>query len=117
MTQVAVPGRGEALLIGLMAFVPRDAPVAPGHAVADVGYGRVEAGAWFLARWPDATYELHQVTATFPHPPVAVRTIAASPFSGDGGTVYLGGFDANKAPAHDTAWIATGQLAAMLGGA
>ncbi len=114
MTPVVVPGRGEALLIGLMAFVPRTATVPPGHAVVDVGYAQVEAGAWFLVRWPDASYELHRVTAGFAHPPVAVRTIAASPFPGGGGTVYLGGFDANKAAAHDTAWIVAGRLDAML---
>ena len=114
MTPVAVPGRGEALLIGLMAFVPRTATVPPEHAVVDVGYGQVEAGAWFVVRWPDATYELHRVTTGFAHSRVAVRTIAASPFPGGGGTVYLGGFDANKAAAHDTAWIVAGRLDTML---
>ena len=79
-----------------------------------IGYAQVEADAWFLVRWPDGTYELHRVAAASAHPPVAARTVAASPSLGDGGTVYLGGFDANKAPAHNTAWIAAGRLNAML---
>lgn len=111
MTRVSVPGQGQALLLGLCAFIPRNVPIAAGHGVRDVGYGQVESGAWYMVRWPDARYELRQITAGFPQPPVAVRSICASPFAGDA-TVYFAGFDANKAPAHNTAWIARAPLAA-----
>jgi hypothetical protein len=102
---------GEVALIGLMAFIPRGTAVAPGHSVKDVGYGLVEGGAWYLMRWPDGHYDLHQVNAPFTQQPVAVRTIARSPFPTESGAVYFGGYDANKAPAHDTAWIARATLA------
>ena len=117
MIPVESPGRGHALLAGLMAFIRKDEPVAPGHTLVNVGNGRVEGGAWFLARWPDGSFGLHQVTAAFAQHPVAVRSIAVSPFPNESGAIYLGGFDANKAPAHNTAWIARGTLADALGGA
>ena len=116
MTAVPVPG-GNAMLIGVMAFIPRGQPVAAGHTLLDVGYGQVEGGAWYLVRWPDGRYELHQVTGALPRNLVAVRSIRISPFPGDGGALYFAGFDANKAPAHDTAWIARTSLAATLQGA
>jgi len=116
MTAVHIPGRGDALLLGVMAFIPRTAPIAAGHRVFNVGYGQVEGGAWFLARWPDGHYDLHQVTAPFSAPAVAVRSIRVSPFPGDGGAIYVAGYDANKAPAHNTAWIARATLAAVFGG-
>lgn len=102
---------GSSLLMGVMAFIPRTVPVAAGHALVDVGYGQVEAGGWYLVRGPDGRYSPRQVAADFGHPLVAVRTIARSPFAGDA-TVYLGGYDANKAPAHNTAWIARASLGA-----
>jgi hypothetical protein len=105
---------GGALLIGVMAFIPRTSPVAPGHGVVDVGYGQVEAGAWYLVRGLDGRYTLHLVSADFGHPLVAVRTIAPSPFAGDA-AVYFGGYDANKAPVHNTAWIARAALADAIG--
>jgi hypothetical protein len=105
---------GSALLIGVMAFVPRSASIPPGHSVVDVGYGQVEAGAWYLVRSASGNYELHRVPADFGHPLVAVRTIIASPFAGDA-AIYFGGYDANKAPAHNTAWIARGSAATALG--
>jgi hypothetical protein len=104
---------GDTVLLGLMAFVPRNASIAPGHSVADVGYGQVETGAWYLVRRPNGRYELHRVAADFGHPLVATRAMAASPFAGDA-TIYFAGYDANKAPAHDTAWIARATLAAAL---
>ncbi len=115
MTPAPAPGGGEALLIGLMAFVPRTASAAPGHSLLDVGYGQVEAGAWFLVRWPDGRYDLHQVAMASPKPLVATRSIRLSPFPGDATGVYFAGFDANKAPVHDTAWIARAPLAAVMG--
>ncbi len=116
MTTVALPRRGNAILLGLEAFVPRTASVPIGHGVVDVGYGQVESGAWYLVRWPDRRYDLHQISAPFPHPLVATRSICLSPFPGDGDAIYFAGYDANKAPAHNTAWIACTTLDAALGG-
>ena len=42
----------KALLLGLMAFIPRSTPIPAGHSVVDVGYSQVESGAWYLVRWP-----------------------------------------------------------------
>ena len=114
MSSVSVSGVGDVLIVGLMAFVPRGVPAAYGHTLVDVGYGQVEGGAWYLVRWPDGRYELHQVNAPFPQSPVAVRSIRVSPFAGDENTLYFGGFDANKASAHNTAWIARAKLTTVL---
>ena len=116
MTKVPLPGRGDALLLGLMAFIPRSAPIAAGHVIVDVGYGQVEGGAWYLVRWPEGRYELRRVAAAFDHALVATRTIRLSPFASEGNAVYFAGYDANKAPAHNTAWIAQATLATALGG-
>jgi hypothetical protein len=105
---------GGSVLLGVMAFIPRTMPVAPGHALVDVGYGQVEAGGWYLVRGPAGRYNLRRIAADFGHPLVAVRTIAPSPFGGDA-AIYFGGYDANKAPAHNTAWIARADLATALG--
>jgi hypothetical protein len=115
MTTATIPRRGNAILLGLEAFVPRTASVPIGHGVVDVGYGEVESGAWYLVRWPDCHYELHQIAAPFPHPPVSTRSICLSPFPGDRDAIYFAGYDANKAPAHNTAWIVRTTLDAALG--
>jgi hypothetical protein len=107
---------GKALLLGLMAFIPRSTPIPAGHSVVDVGYSQVESGAWYLMRWPGGRYDLHRVVAAFAQPLVATRTIRVSPFAGEGETIYFAGYDANKAPAHNTAWVARATLAAALGG-
>jgi len=93
----------------------RTASVPAGHSLVDVGYGQLESGAWYLVRWPDRRYSLHQIAAAFPHPLVSTRSICRSPFPGDGGAIYFAGYDANKAPAHNTAWIVRTSLAAALG--
>jgi len=105
---------GGAILFGTQAFIPRNMPIPAGHGVFDVGYGQVETGAWYLARWPNGHYDLHRVTADFAQPAVAVRTIIASPFPNDA-SIYFGGYDACKAPAHNTAWVARATVAAALG--
>src|SRR5207244_10283099 len=46
MAKIRDPGGGEALLIGLEAFVPPSAPIAAGHNVVNVGYGSLEARGW-----------------------------------------------------------------------
>jgi len=115
MTTAALPGRGNAILLGLEAFVPRTASIPAEHSVVDVGYGQVESGAWYLVRWPDRRYSLHQIVGLFPHPLVSTRSICVSPFRSESDAIYFAGYDANKAPAHNTAWIARTTLAAALG--
>ena len=117
MTRIHDSQRGDLLLIGLEAFIPPGAPVPGGHSVVDVGYGRLDAGGWYLVRFPDGRYDLRQITASAiaGRALVATRSIASSPFPNDGGTVYFAGYDANKAPAHNTAWIFRANLATALG--
>jgi hypothetical protein len=119
MAKIRDPQRGDLLLIGLEAFIPARSPVSSGHSVVDVGYGRLDAGAWFLARYPGGHYELRQITGalTTGEALVATRTIRASPFPNDAGTIYFAGYDANKAAAHNTAWIFRASLAAALAAA
>jgi len=91
-------------------------PAPNGHGVLDVGYGRVDAGAWYLVRHLDQHYALRQAAAPdIRQPLVATRTIAISPFPNDEGTLYFGGYDANKTPAHNTAWIVRGTAAEAVG--
>jgi len=45
---------------------------------------------------------------------VATRSIRVSPFPSDTGTLYFAGYDANKAPAHNTAWIFRASFATAL---
>lgn len=104
---------GDAILIGLMSFIPPGAQLSAGHSAVDVGYGQVESGAWYLVRWPGGRYDLHRVVVASPQPMVATRAISASPFSD--ATIYFAGYDANKAPAHNTAWIAQTSVGAVLG--
>src|SRR5260370_6428881 len=117
MARIRDPQRGDLLLMGLEAFIPARSPVSSGHSVVDVGYGRLDARPWFLARYPGGRYELPQIAGspTTGQPPAATRAIRASPFPTDGGTIYFAGYDANKAPAHNTAWIFRASLAAALG--
>ena len=115
MTRVRDAQRGEALLIGLQAFIPRNVPIAAGHRIFEAGNAQAESGAWYLVRWPDGRYDLHQVTGAFSQPLLAVRSAAVSPFPGDGDAVFLAGYDAIKAPAHNTAWIARAALSTVLG--
>ena len=106
MPRLPVPG-GEALLIGLEAFIPAASPRPTGHTVLDVNHG-LEGGAWFLLRQPDGRYELREVRpdgALADRALVAVRVAQASPFRNEAGVMYLGGYDANDVPAHDTAWL------------
>jgi hypothetical protein len=110
MAPSRLPGVGNALFIGLMAFVQRGAPASPGHSLVDVGYGQVERDAWYLIRRQGGSYDLRRVNLSSATPLVATRSIRLSPFLADRGIVYFAGFDANKSPAHDTAWIARANL-------
>jgi hypothetical protein len=117
MADVADPGGGEALLIGIEAFIPRRAAIAAGHDVVDVGYGRLEAGGWYLVRHPNGSYDLSQVSALPGQALVATRSIRGSPFPREAGAIYFAGYDANKAPAHNTAWIYRATAPAAVGAA
>jgi hypothetical protein len=117
MAKILDPAGGEALLIGLEAFVPPSAPVASGHDVVNVGYGRLEAGGWYLVRRAPGRYDLRQVTAPSGKQLVATRSIRVSPFAPGNDAVYFAGYDANKMPAHDTAWIFRSTFAAAIGAA
>jgi len=105
----------DLLLLGLEAFIPSRSPVPEGHRVFDIGRGRLEAGGWYLVRYPGGRYDLRSINTS--QVLVATRTIRVSPFPNDRGTLYFGGYDANKAPAHNTAWIFRASLAAALGAA
>ena len=109
--------RGDLLLIGIEAFIPPRAPAPSGHSVVDVGYGRLDAGGWYLIRYPDARYDLRRIAASpmAGQALVATRSIASSPFPNDGGTLYFAGYDANKSSAHNTGWIFRASLATALG--
>jgi hypothetical protein len=107
-----VPLPNHDLLLGLEAFIPPGAARPPGHTVLDVVHG-LEGGGWFLLRHPNGSYELHKVTAQFPvigDNLVSVRAAVASPFPAEPGAFYLGGYDANGTPAHNTGWIARGSV-------
>jgi hypothetical protein len=117
MARIRDNQRGDLLLIGLEAFILSRVPAPSGHSVVDVGYGRLDAGGWYLVRYPDGRYDLRQITASpmTGQALVATRSIAVSPFPNDGGSLYFAGYDANKAPAHNTAWIFRASLATALG--
>jgi hypothetical protein len=103
------------LLIGLEAFIPPLAPRPPGHLVLDVING-LEGGSWYLVRHRDGRYDLRQITVSLPEigsALVAPRAILSSPFPHDD-HVYFAGYDANHAPAHNTAWIVRAPLAAAV---
>ena len=115
MAKIRDPGGGEALLIGLEAFIPLSAPVTAGHNVVNVGYGRLEAGGWYLVRHTAGRYDLRQIGAPSGWPLVATRSIRALPFPQERDALYFAGYDANKAPAHNTAWIMRSTLGGALG--
>ena len=115
MAKIRDPGGGEALLIGLEAFIPLSAPITAGHNVVNVGYGRLEAGGWYLVRHAAGRYDLGRVVPPSERPPVATRSIRVSPFPQEKDALYFAGYDANKVPAHDTAWIVRSTIAAAIG--
>jgi hypothetical protein len=115
MEKVRDPAGGEALLIGIEAFIPAQAQIPAGHDVVSVGYGRLEAGGWYLVRRSNGHYDLRQITAGPGRALVATRSIQASPFPQERDAVYFAGYDANKVPAHDTAWIMRSTTAEAIG--
>ncbi len=68
--------------------------------------------AHYLVWHSDGRYSVREIADhSLDYQPVleSVRSIVNSPFSEDPpGTVYAGGFDANKIPVHNTAWIYRG---------
>jgi hypothetical protein len=98
-----VPGT-RAVLIGIEAFLPASSAVPAGHARVE----GLDGGGWYLVRQDERRYDLRRVGAVHPLTGaalIATRAIGASPFTGDADGVYFAGFDANKRPAHNTAWI------------
>lgn len=78
-------------------------------------YGRLGAGGWCLVRRGNGDYDLRQVAAD--RALVSTRSIRTSPFAEDQGAAYFAGYDANKAPAHDTAWVYKSSAATAIGAA
>jgi hypothetical protein len=127
MAEVRDGNGNDVLLIGFEAFIPWYSQVAPGHRMLGFGRGRLEGNAWYLIRRVDGTYDLRRIPARAGQPMVSIpgrpgqpmgatRSIVASPFPADGDAIYFAGFDANKAPVHNTAWIVRSTLEAAIGG-
>jgi hypothetical protein len=116
MTAVRGPNGEDALLIGIEAFIAPDTQVAAGHNLFQISDARVEGAAWYLVRHSNGEYDLHRVPPRPGQPMVSTRSIAVSPFPSDKDGVYFAGFDANKSPAHNTAWIVRSTIEAAIGG-
>jgi len=54
----------DLLLLGLEAFIPSRSPVPEGHRVFDIGRGRLEAGGWYLVRYPGGRYDLRSINTS-----------------------------------------------------
>jgi hypothetical protein len=67
-------------------------------------------------RHATGNYDLRQIPARPHRALIAIRAIRVSPFSPEAGLVCFAGYDANKAPARDTAWIVRGASATPIGG-
>jgi hypothetical protein len=121
-------GHGDdVFLIGLEAFIPRYSQVAAGHRMFDIGKGRLEGNAWYLIRDSNGTYDLRRIPARLGQPVVSIpgrpgqpmvatRSIVASPFPADSNAIYFAGFDANKSPVHNTAWVVRSTIKAAIDG-
>ena len=116
MAKMRDPAGGQALLIGIEAFIPPRASIAIGHSLVDVGYRRLEAGGWYLVRRVNGHYDLRQLPASPGSNLVSVRAIRGSSFAQQADWVFFAGYDANKMSAHNTAWIISGREAAAISG-
>jgi hypothetical protein len=105
----------DVLLIGLEAFIKRESPVPAGHTVSNIGHGQLESNAWYLIRRANGNYDLRRIPDRSEQSMVSTRSIVASPFQGDSDAIYFAGFDANKAPAHNSAWIVRSTIPAAIG--
>jgi hypothetical protein len=107
MAKYPDPATGPNALIGFEA----DTPGAP----QNFG-GRHEPNGYYLVRDSNGGYVLREIRdfQIEPKPKLeSVRTIGVSPFQSDPpGTVYAGGFDTDRNPVHNTAWLYKGVPAA-----
>jgi hypothetical protein len=117
MTEVRDRNEETVLLIGLEAFIPPDSPVPADHDVFKISYARVEGNAWYLVRHSNGSYDVRRIPPRPGQPMVSTRSIVASPFPSEKNAVYFAGFDANKSPVHNTAWIVRSTIEAAIGGA
>ena len=102
MPQVTDPLTGASVnLIGLQAHDPG-----------------LMSSAWYLVRSASGQYALHQVPALTTMAPlglIALRAWCLSPFASDRGkALYLGGYDADYKPSHNTAWLYRAGLETVL---
>ena len=103
---IAYPQSGSTscpdLLIGLSVYAGQ-------YATAYQGYYPTPS---FLIRHCNGSYGFRKIIdpSITPAPPLlATRALAVSQFSGDpAGTLYVGGYDAHGAPAHNTDWLYQG---------
>jgi hypothetical protein len=116
MTEVRDPNGETVLLIGLEAFIPPDSQVPADHDLFRINYARVEGSAWYLVRHSNGSYDVRRIPPRPGQPMVSTRSIAASPFPSEKDAVYFAGFDANKSPVHNTAWIVRSTIEAAIGG-
>src|SRR5262249_37271512 len=54
----------DLLLMGLETFIPPRSPVPDGHRVVDIGRGWLEAGGWYLVRYPGGRYDLRSINTS-----------------------------------------------------
>jgi len=110
MTPIPLPGaEGSALVFGL------EATDSTEHQTRHPKDGWRPEG-MYLVRYPDRRYQLCQISDPTEQPMprlVSTRTIAISPF--DPGTLYLGGYDPNSVPTHNTAWVYSAPIDVALG--
>jgi hypothetical protein len=104
-----MPSVNGQLLIGVESCLPAGSVIPPGQTAYDITTSskteRLVYNGWYLSRSPSGGYSIHEILLpNYTKPMVSTRTIAVSPFSGN--EAYFGGFDANGAPTHNTAWIA-----------
>ncbi len=102
------------LLIGFESCLPPSSIIPPGHTTYNITTGskteRLAYNGWYLSRIPSGAYSIH-LLPNYTKAMVSTRTIAVSPFSEN--EAYFGGFDANGAPIHNTAWIARNSPATL----
>jgi poly(A) polymerase len=106
----------DVLLIGLDASIGPESAAMTGHSIVNMAPARHEGDAWYLIRRPNGAYDLHRISPRTGFAMIATRSIAASPFPGDGDGIYFAGFDANFTSVHNTGWIVRSTISAAIGG-
>jgi hypothetical protein len=105
-------------LIGLEAFLSGAASLPLTARNQRTANGGFYAGALYALRDARGRWRIGDVNGHYqPGQPEleAVYTAALSPFPGTGQSIYLGGYDPNRNPSTDTAWIYTTDLARLFG--